>query len=70
MSKVSNKVSSYFKEVNTKHTKWQLRNGSQIDLTSEEVSEKDLRQLAVDNPKLFVSKSTKTSVPAAPDTKK
>lgn len=63
MSKISSSVKGYFKEVNTEHTKWKLRNGSHVDLSKDNVSEKDLRQLAVDNPELFVSKDAKPATP-------
>lgn len=66
MTKLSDKVKSYFKEVNTTHTKWVLRNGSKVDLTSDNISDKDMRQLSLDNPALFVVKDAqKAPAPTA-----
>lgn len=63
MSNISSSVKGYFKEVNTEHTKWKLRNGSHVDLSKDNIPEKDLRQLAVDNPELFVPKGAKSGAP-------
>jgi nitric oxide reductase activation protein len=68
MSKISKQVKDYFGEVNTSHTTWALPEGRVIDLSKDNVSEKDLRRLAVMAPKLFVAK--KASKPSAATTLK
>lgn len=66
---VSDKVKGYFEKVNTKHKNHRLQNGTVVDITSESVTDVQLRQLGQQSPDIFVPKPTKAADKApAPNT--